>query len=446
MLEKIYNVSPILIQNLMVSVQGLIFKRQRYSKYYHEELRTLRETTDFYQLQEQRLKSFLTYIKKNSPYYAQILNSFQEPVTIHNLSKLPYLTKDDIREHLNELITNEKSKLIKMGTGGSTGKSMNFYTSSYDMSRKIAYLDFFKEQHGVKMGMKRASIGGRKIIPLHQKKKVFWRFNKPLNQLLLSAYHTSDDNLKYYVEKLNQFKPKSIDGYTTTIHRLAQYILKYGIKLKFSPIAIFPTAEALTCEMKEDIERAFRCPVRNQYASSEGAPFITENGNGELEIDPATGVFELKQVQGHIYELIVTSFYTSSTPLVRYQIGDAVELANTLPENYTQQDIKIKRIIGRNNDFLQSEEKGIVTNVNLSTAVKPTNNLIEDSQFVQNSMDMIEVYLVINNRTQKQAVIRILTEELKVRFGEKMKFNFNFVDSIAQTPGGKKRFTINNIK
>ncbi|HCT0585719.1 TPA: phenylacetate--CoA ligase family protein, partial [Staphylococcus pseudintermedius] len=110
MLEKIYNVSPILIQNLMVSVQGLIFKRQRYSKYYHEELKTLRETTDFYQLQEQRLKSFLTYIKKNSPYYAQILNSFQEPVTIHNLSKLPYLTKDDIREHLNELITNQKSK------------------------------------------------------------------------------------------------------------------------------------------------------------------------------------------------------------------------------------------------------------------------------------------------------------------------------------------------
>lgn len=446
MLEKLYNASPIFIQNLMVSVKGLVLRRQRYSNYYYEELKTLRETKDFYRLQEQRLESFLTYIKKKSPYYAKILNSYRGPITMHNLSQLPYLTKDNIREHLNELVTDEQSNLIKMGTGGSTGKSMNFYTSSYDMSRRIAYLDFFKEQHGVKKGMKRASIGGRKIIPRHQKKKNFWRFNQPLNQLLLSAYHTSDENLIHYVEKLNQFRPKSIDGYTTTIHRLAQYILKNKIELKFRPIAIFPTAEALTDEMKDDIERAFKCPVRNQYASSEGAPFITENVNGELEINPATGVFELKQIQDSIYELIVTSFYTTSTPLLRYQIGDAVELVNELPANYTQQDIKVKRIIGRNNDFLQSEEKGIVTNVNLSTAVKATNNLVQDSQFIQNSKNQIEVYLVMNDSSKKQTVMDILTEELKVRFGESMEFNFNFVDRITRTVGGKKRFTINNIK
>jgi phenylacetate-CoA ligase len=39
---------------------------------------------------------------------------------------------------------------------------MVFYTNAYDMSRKIAYLDYFKEQHGVYKGMKRVSVGGRK--------------------------------------------------------------------------------------------------------------------------------------------------------------------------------------------------------------------------------------------------------------------------------------------
>ena len=103
--------------------------------------------------------------------------------------------------------------------------------------------------------------------------------------------------------------------------------------------------------MKRDIEKAFACPVRNQYASSEGAPFITENSNGDLELDLATGYFELEKVEGKIYELIVTGFYTTTTPLFRYKIGDSVELYEELPENYTQKDIKIRRIIGRNNDF-----------------------------------------------------------------------------------------------
>src|SRR5699024_6009656 len=127
-----------------------------------------------------------------------------------------------------------------------------------------------------------------------------------------------------------------IDGFTTVIHRIAKYINDNKIELKFKPIAIFPTAEALTDEMKYDIENAFKCPVRNKYASSEGAPFITENIHGELEINPESGVFEFQHIQDNIYELIVTGFYTTTTPLLRYRIGDSVELYDELPTNYTQ--------------------------------------------------------------------------------------------------------------
>ena len=108
--------------------------------------------------------------------------------------------------------------------------------------------------------------------------------------MLFSAYHVNEENLKFYVNKLNDFKPESLDGYPSVLHRIAKYILKNNITLKFKPIAIFPTAEALTVEMKEDIENAFNAPVRNQYASSEGAPFIVENTKGELEIAPMSGV------------------------------------------------------------------------------------------------------------------------------------------------------------
>lgn len=445
LLEFVYNHSPIFLQNLMVSVQGKIFMKQRYTKHYYEELKILKECTDFNELQKERFNEFYNYIKKNSEYYNEKLKKYSDSINIEDLNSLPTVTKEDIRKNIESIITKDKKNLIKMGTGGSTGKSMTYYTNNYDMSRKIAYLDYFKEQHGVFKGMKRVSVGGKKIIPNKQRKKVFWRYNKPLNQLMISSYHADGDNLKYYIEKLNEFKPETLDGFTTVLHRIAQYILDNNVKLTFKPIAIFPTAEALTDEMKNDIENAFECPVRNQYASSEGAPFITENSDGKLEINIATGVFEFEKIQDNIYELIVTGFYTTSTPLLRYKIGDSVELEEELPENYTQNDVKIKKIIGRNNDFLQSREKGIVTNINLSTAIRTLETDVIESQFIQNKLDLVEVYLVVSKSANKSNLLKKLESELRIRFGYRTEFKFEFVDKLTKTQGGKTRFTINNI-
>lgn len=445
MFQFIYDHSPIFFQNIMASVQGKIYIKQRYSKHYYNELKILENCNDFSLLQQERLQSFYKYIKQNSVYYNKLLKNYGDEITINDLSLFPKLTKDDIRNNIDSIMTKNKNKVVKKGTGGSTGKSMIYYSDTYDMSRKIAYLDYFKKQHGVSNGMRRVSVGGKKIIPNRQKKKIFWRYNKPLKQLIFSAYHADGDNLPYYIKKLNDFKPKSLDGYTTVIHRIAKYILENNIELKFKPIAIFPTAESLTDEMKEDIELAFKCPVRNQYASSEGAPFITENKFGELEINLATGVFEFEKVQDKVYELIVTGFYTSTTPLFRYKIGDSVELYEELKPNYEQKDVKIKRIIGRNNDFLQSSDKGIVTNVNLSTAIRTLGNDVIESQFVQDEIGTVKVFLVVENSVNKKELIKNLESELIVRFGKSTEFIFKFVDKIQQTSGGKKRFAINNI-
>ncbi|PTI27874.1 capsule biosynthesis protein CapK [Mammaliicoccus vitulinus] len=444
MLDFIYNHSPIFFQNIMVSVKGKQFIKQRYTEHYYNELAELKKCSDKYKLQEERLNEFIIYIKENSEYYGKLLNDINKPISFQNLKLLPLLEKEMINKHLDTLVTT-KENLIRGQTGGSTGVGMIYYTTPYDMSRKFAYLDYFKETHGVYKGMKRVSIGGKAIIPNMQKRKVFWRYNKPLNQMLFSAYHADGDNLKYYVKQLNKFQPETIDGFTTVIHRMAKYIIDNQIKLNFKPVAIFPTAEALTDEMKIDIEKAFNCPVRNQYASSEGAPFITENINGELEINPETGIFELNHIQGNIYELIVTGFYTTTTPLFRYKIGDSVELYEKLPTNYSQKDIKIKRIIGRNNDFLISNERGIVTNINLSTVIRDAGPSIKNSQFVQNKSDEVDIYLVIEKDINIEKLEKLLVSKLKIRFGETTKFKFKYVDSIAKTTGGKTRFTINNI-
>lgn len=445
MLQKIYNNSPIFFQNIMVSLKGRQFIRERYNSDYYNEFAYLKKIENEFEVQEERLNEFVSFIRNHSEYFSHALKGAPEKITTKDLKNIPTMDKETIRNNLTKILT-RTDDLIKMGTGGSTGKSLIYYTHKTDISRKIAYLDFYKEKHGVKKGMRRVSIGGRVIVPNKQKRKVFWRYNKPLNQLLLSAYHADGENLHYYIKKLNNFKPQSIDGFTTTIHRLAQFILLHNIELIFQPIAIFPTAETLTDEMKRDIEKAFNCPVRNQYASSEGAPFITENTDGQLEINPATGVFELEHVHDNIYELIVTGFYTKTTPLLRYKIEDSVELENKLPQNYKQNEIKIKRIIGRNNDFLLSNERGIVTNVNLSTVMREGGTQIKDSQIIQNETNELILNLVVDETTNIKSLEDRLSVALSTRFGESTRYIYNYVSSIEKTPGGKKRFTINNLK
>ena len=136
---------------------------------------------------------------------------------------------------------------------------------------------------------------GKEIIPVKQKSKVFWRYNLPLKQMLYSGFHVSEANIKYYISSLNKFKPLVLDGFPSSMYRIARYISMNNIKLEFQPIAIFPTAETLHDYYREEIEKAFNCSVRNQYASSEGAPFITECQQGRLHFNIETGYFNLKE-------------------------------------------------------------------------------------------------------------------------------------------------------
>ncbi|GGA98263.1 phenylacetate--CoA ligase family protein [Macrococcus hajekii] len=443
MVNFFYDKSPIFLQNILISLKGLQIYKQRYNKTYWQEFEILK-STDEYDLQLKRLSNFLNYARDNSPYYASIIPEMNENNVLQKFRELPILFKEDIRKNVGEIVTRNKS-LIEMSTSGSTGKKLNIYTHPSDISKRIAYLDFFKSKHGVYKGMRRASIGGRMMIPDNQKSKVFWRHNYILNQLLFSLFHAGNENIRYYVQELNRFKPQSIDGVASVIHRMAQYINDNEIELTFKPIAIFPTAEALTEEMQIDIEKAFDCKVFDQYSSSEGAPFITQNNDGSYDICPATGYFEFKKIQDNIYEMIMTSFYTTTTPLIRYEIGDAVELSEPLPKNYQQSDIKIKRIIGRNNDFLISNEKGIVTNSILSTVISKLNVNVKEAQFIQNQTDEIIINIVVDNDNEKTIINETFSDIMETRFGKSTLYKIYFVEELERTSGGKTRFIINNL-
>src|SRR5690554_1290098 len=423
-IDKIYKCTPIFMQNFMISVSGYLRNRKRYGKAYYRHRLFLKEF-DKYTLeeklkyQETELIKFIKYSYKNSNFYKKLYEGIdiENIKSIEDLKKLPYVDKEMLRSNIEDVFTIKKSDAVVGRTGGTTGKSLVVRFLKEDFMKRMAMLDHFKSRLGFEhLKMKRATFNGKHIVPPTQKKKVFWRYNKACKQMIYSTFHITEDNLKYYVDSFNKFKPDAIDGFFTSICDLASYIERHNIKLEFQPIAVFPISETLTKSGRDLIERVFKCKVYDQYASSEGAPFVTECKNQKLHIELSTGVFE--NLEENSNEILVTSFTTHGTPLIRYRIGDSMDLNSNDNEcSCGLQTTMVKSIQGRSLDFLYTIEGAKINSGNVANLFKNVPNAIIRAQTIQNKLDEIIILLEIDKTKYKQEYEMILKNEFIQKFG-----------------------------
>jgi len=451
--ECIYKSSPIWLQNKLISLYGVKLAKQRYGRIYQQELDRLKKR-DFSDINEQRtiqnkmFLDFLDYALTYSPFYKEFYKNvnLDSIKSVNDIHLLPILDKETLRRNMNDIYTTENVPYGYSMTGGTTGKSLVVKSTIKDDQIRMAYLDWFKSMYGFTMTKDRhARFNGKDIIPLRQKSKVFWRDNKAVNQRIYSSFYTSEDNIKYYVDNLNEFKPIEMDGFVSTMYDIAKFMKDHDLKPDFTPAAIFPTSETVLQIHRDILEDVFGCKVRDQYASSEGAPFIIEFPDGYMHECLDTGVFEhIKTDRGT--KLLVTSFTTHGTPLIRYDIGD--NIIECTEDDHPDANIgfpAIKAIDGRKADSLYSEERGHISNANMSNVIKHLPNSIINIQFVQDRIDHILIRIVVDEERYDKKSEKHIFEEMAIRFGEKMSYDIEYVDKIERTTGGKMRMIINNV-
>ena len=84
-------------------------------------------------LQNKKLRALIQHAYRNVPYYHRIFKKLElRPDDIQNkedLSKLPILTKEDIRKNLDQLraVNVPKSRVIEAHSSGSTGEPLKYY-------------------------------------------------------------------------------------------------------------------------------------------------------------------------------------------------------------------------------------------------------------------------------------------------------------------------------
>lgn len=437
--SDIYHASPVFMQHVLTSVYGYKLKRERYSSLYREALKEyVRGGTDPQEL----LVRLMHHLNDNIKVYENI--EIDENDIIASFKRLPFTDKADLRYELEDR-SYKKGVIRESLTSGTTGANLIVYDSEHDRAKRMAFLDYIKYQNGVMPFSKRASFTGQELtLPDHDNK--LWRFNYTMNQMLYAARYITPDNVSHVHESLERFRPVSMDGSPSALHILAKYMIRENITASWDVTAIFPTNEILTPRVRRDLEKAFDTTVIDQYSTAEGAPFIYSDSRGRYILGDETGLFEFFRKGHHLYEMVVTTFINEATPIVRYRIGDQVEMASDAEYlNSFEDDCRIGKIIGRGADFLYDSDGNKVNSIIASWIADELEDVVAHTQFIQEEMGKVIINIVVEEDFTEHHE-RTLLERTRKMLGRDVDVTFNYVDSIPKERSGKVRFIINEVE
>ena len=455
MKEKIYKILPNFFQNLLVSLYNIISYRNRYGGNYKKYktqffLNKKLSLKELKTIQEQEFLSFVEYVVKHSKFYKKLYRNLSLPNNISEIDKLPILTKEDLRKNINEVYTLPKSKGIISKTGGTTGKSLEVIFTKDDMQKRFALLDYFREWYGYKLGKKTAWFSGKALLTERDiKKNRFWKTDYLYNVRYYSTFHINDKFLIHYLNNLIKFKPEYLVGFPSSIMEIAKYGIENNIKFPKNTIkAIFPTAETVTPEIRKVLSEYFHTRVVDQYASSEGAPFIFECPQGNLHLELQSGIFEVLDEKNNPAKegrLVITSFTTHGTPLIRYDIGDRIILSDNKQCSCGNKNPVVEKILGRIDDYIFSPETGKINLGNISNTLKDVYG-IKKFQIIQNELNKIIIKIIVDKDIFDKKNKNKFIKNWRDRVGNKMKIELLEVENIEVEKSGKYRIVKNNIK
>lgn len=437
--------TPVLVQNFAISLYNTFLYRKRHGgryQYYREYFADFDDASRerIEAEQEKRLQETLQHAVAKSSYYGSL--------KARKLEEFPVLEKLTLLNQLHEISTIPEREAEVSLTGGTTGSSMKVLYTREDIQERNAMLDHFRAKFGYKLGKRTAWFSGKDLArPRDLAKGICYRDDWINHIRYFSTFHITDSYFGTYWRSLTNFRPEYIVGFPSSVYDICVMAKERGLSFKGVVKAFFPTAETVLPQHRSVIEEVLGCPLIDQYASSEGAPFILECEKGRLHIHPITGIFEVVDENLHADkegEILVTSFSTRGTPLIRYRIGDRIKLAEdgeccACGSNFPIVD----HIDGRSSDYIWSPENGKVNLGNISNCTKDAPGII-CFQVVQKQETSVDVMVVKGHEFTEQDAENF-TRALAARLGSNMVINIQYVNEIPREKSGKFRIVKNQL-
>ncbi len=451
--QRLYRNAPFLVKNTLATLYGYQQRRARFGHVFNTTLELL-EKSQFAgaeqtgEQEKQCLSAFqedaathTTFYRDREVYRAGTANAFEA---------LPILTKPTVQSHMKDLYRDgyEKADFQWGHTSGTTGRALVFPISSDCFQKEYAFRALHYGWGGVNFtGRERVAFcSGHPVAFEDRARPPFWVHDWANQWLLLSSYHLTPKNLPAYVRKLESYQPVMIGGYPSSLYLLALAVRKHrarGINVR----AIFTASETLYDFQRQAMTDAFGTTVFNWYGNSEFCGHITECDQGSLHIRHEHSYLEVLDEQdrpcapGESGRVVATGFANRLFPLIRYDIGDRITLSRATECPCGRTGRLVDRIEGRREDYIATPDGRLVGR--LDHLFKDTVNVIE-AQILQSEIEQV-VFRIVKRPEYGPNDEEEITRMARLRLGSSIKIEFEHVDRIERTAGGKFRFIVSEL-
>lgn len=402
-----------------------------------------------YQLE--RLKCLIRHAYRNVPYYRDIFRKNNlgpgDFNSLKDLKKLPVLTRDDIVNNLDRLLSKkaERKHLTLKSTSGSTGIPVSFYRDEREEYLNYAFIDRAYAAIGGRIYWRSVWIRQRPFV--EDKITAPYIYDSHFRQLTLPVHRGGKNCWEENIGLIKQYKPAYIFANPYILYDLALYVKEKGIdglRFKF----IMSGFENLYPYQRKVIEEQFQCKVYSRYECQERAVSAFEcRQQAGFHLDMEKSIVEIIDAQGKdsppgtTGRLIMTSLRNITMPLIRYDIGDMGSLSDT-PCSCGRGLRILQSLNGRSSQVIRYGNKTLCEN-DLSFAVMRCKR-VKAMQFVQEQEGELLVNIVRRDGFSEEDA-RDLDRYLRELIDERMRISLHYVDYISSTAMGKFPLIISKL-
>ena len=363
--------------------------------------------------QKIQLKKIINYAYKVPMYRDKYKKAGLHPKDIkriEDIEKLPFITKDDMREYSPNDITSptfNKKNAIVSRTGGTTGESLAIYFDLYTVVKgmlgfvralKMYGVDWRKTKMTLLIDLSERSFENEYFI-----NSIFSAIKPVVSQKniqIFDLFDTSSDVIK----KIEEFQPEFIGGYPFAFIQLA-LLKNKGFGKKISPRCVLSSGSYFDSYSRKFVEKILDTKIYDFYAATETGPiaFECKNGNYHVHSDLVYPEFIMNGEHvsyGKPGTLIITKLYGRGTPIIRYAgIDDLVTPGEKC--NCGLSGGIIKKIHGRKCDSILLPDgkmalPSLLDNVFGETVYELKANKIRRIQIIQHKIDSLELKILFD--------------------------------------------------
>ena len=407
--------------------------------------------------QYNKLKSIINYAFINVPYYKELFSKINfhpdDFKSIDDIKKIPFLTKNIVRENQDKLISlSFKKKDIKITeTGGTTGLPMSFFLDKRTSSLiEMAYMEHMWKKVNYNLYDRCVVLREDPVEKIILGKK-YWKMSYLTNWLTMSSFHLNADTFPLFYKKIISFQPKFLLAFPSNAYLLARFIKENNLPGISSLKGIICSSENIYDWQREYMQNIYHVRIFSYYGHSEKCVVASECADSRLyEFYPQYGFVELINKDNKRCtkddergEIVATGFNNYASPFIRYKTEDigifSTDHCNNNPNWFT-----IKKIEGRKQDFIVDKDGTPKTSIHMDRPFWDIRDQIYAYQYIQDKPGKLLLHI-----HAKEKLTDYQIEEIKKSFFTayfKFELQVEQVENIPRTKSGKFKYLIQNIK